>query len=223
MGLAGSRWQLLIHRDLTNGLSRDLTRQVAYESANTDIATVSPDGLVRGHADGQTVIKVSTKPVGRTPAANLEVPVTVQNSNAQRSLHFENDILPVFARFGCNTSGCHGKAEGQAGFKLSIFGFDPAADLAALFQEGRGRRVNFTIPDQSLLLLKASGGAPHGGGIRIRKGSGEYRLLRDWIVAGAPAGEDDAPKVVSLRVTPSERRLAMDDRQQTSGCGCRNR
>ncbi len=210
----GSRWQLLVHRDLANGLTADLTHQVVYESANADVATVSPDGLVRGFSDGQTLIRVSTESGDGKPAKVLEVPVTVENSTVQRSLHFENDILPVFARFGCNTSGCHGKAEGQAGFKLSIFGFDPAADLAALSQEGRGRRINFTLPDQSLLLLKASGGAPHGGGIRIRKGSGEYRLLRDWIVAGAPAGEPDAPNVVSLKVTPSERRMAMDSLQQ---------
>jgi len=209
-----SRWQLLIHRDLPSGLTTDLTQQVTYESANTDIATVSPDGLIRGHANGRTVIKVSTQPGDGTAEAVVEVPVTVEDSTMGRRLHFENDILPVFARFGCNTSGCHGKAEGQAGFKLSIFGFDPAADLAALSQEGRGRRINFTLPDQSLLLLKASGGAPHGGGIRIRKGSGEYRLLRDWIVAGAPAGEPDAPTVVSLRVAPPERRLAMDALQQ---------
>ena len=209
-----SRWQLLAHKALPNGLTADLTRAVSFESANPDVASVSPDGVVRGAADGQTVIHVQLAADGTQSVRSMEVPVVVQQSNAPPSLHFENDILPVFARFGCNTSGCHGKAEGQAGFKLSIFGFDPDADLAALSQEGRGRRINFTLPDQSLLLLKASGGAPHGGGIRIRRASGEYRLLRDWIVAGAPAGAADAPKVVSLKVTPSERRMAMDAQQQ---------
>ncbi|MHC4878475.1 MAG: DUF1553 domain-containing protein [Planctomycetota bacterium] len=209
-----SRWQLLAHKALPNGLTADLTRAVSFESANPDVASVSPDGVVRGAADGQSMIRVQLAADGTQSVRSMEVPVVVQQSNAPRSLHFENDILPVFARFGCNTSGCHGKAEGQAGFKLSIFGFDPDADLAALSQEGRGRRINFTLPDQSLLLLKASGGAPHGGGIRIRRASGEYRLLRDWIVAGAPAGAADAPKVVSLKVTPSERRMAMDAQQQ---------
>jgi hypothetical protein len=32
------------------------------------------------------------------------------------AFHFENDILPILARYGCNSSGCHGKAEGQGGF-----------------------------------------------------------------------------------------------------------
>src|SRR5262245_31314314 len=56
----------------------------------------------------------------------------------QRRFNVENDIVPILSKFGCNSSGCHGKAEGQNGFKLSIFGFDPVADYAALTQEGRG-------------------------------------------------------------------------------------
>ena len=58
-----------------------------------------------------------------------------------RHWNFENDIVPILSRYGCNTSGCHGKAEGQNGFKLSVFGFDPEADYAAIVHEGRGRRV----------------------------------------------------------------------------------
>src|SRR5437016_11672844 len=84
-----------------------------------------------------------------------------------RHFNFENDIVPVLSKFGCNTSGCHGKAAGQNGFKLSVFGFDPAADYAALKQEGRGRRVLPTFPERSLLLAQASGGVPHGGRVRI--------------------------------------------------------
>ena len=37
---------------------------------------------------------------------------------------FANDVLPIFSKLGCNSGGCHGKAEGQNGFKLSLFGFD---------------------------------------------------------------------------------------------------
>jgi hypothetical protein len=203
-----SRRQLLVDGQHQSGLSADLTRTATYVSRNSEIAGVSPDGVVRGLADGQTVINVTA--AGRT----FEVPVTVSGSDAPRSLHIENDVIPVFSRFGCNTSGCHGKAEGQNGFKLSIFGFDPDADHASLVSEGRGRRTFLTVPEQSLLLMKASGGVPHGGGIRIRRGSGEYRLLRDWIAAGAPKGDPDAPKVVSLRVTPNERRMRMEATQQ---------
>lgn len=131
-----------------------------------------------------------------------------------KDLHFANDIVPIFSRFGCNTSGCHGKAEGQNGFKLSVFGFDPAADYVALTQESRGRRVLPTIPDKSLLLLKASGGMPHGGGVRILRGTDEYRVLREWIASGMPIGRDDAPRVTAVRVVPSEQVMAFRSRQQ---------
>jgi hypothetical protein len=202
-----SRWQLLVSHD-DAGLSFDSTREAEYRSANADIASVSPDGVVRGISDGETVITISAE--GQTQS----LPVTVRGAAAERHVHFENDVLPVLSRFGCNSSGCHGKAEGQNGFKLSIFGFDPGADLAALTQEGRGRRTNRTVPGSSLLLRKASGGMPHGGGIRIRRNSGEYRVLHDWILAGANAGAPDAPKLVAIQVTPHDSRMAMEVARQ---------
>src|SRR5215208_5903053 len=115
-----------------------------------------------------------------------------------RTPSFENDIEPLLARFSCNTSGCHGKAEGQNGFKLSVFGFDPDADHRAIVSEGRGRRVFPTSPDRSLLLLKASGGVPHGGGIRIPPDRPEYATLRNWIAAGVPRGSASDPHVLRI-------------------------
>ena len=202
-----SRWQLLVSHD-EQWLSLDETRTAEYRSLDSAIASVSPGGIVRGVSDGETVIEISAN--GQTKS----IPVEVRGSKARRSIHFENDVLPILSRFGCNTSGCHGKAEGQNGFKLSIFGFDPDADLAALTQEGRGRRTNRTVPDSSLLLLKASGGMPHGGGIRIRKNSGEYRMLFDWILSGANLGDPNAAKLTSIQVTPHDSRMAMETNRQ---------
>ena len=121
--------------------------------------------------------------------------------------HFENDILPILGRYGCNSSGCHGKAEGQGGFKLSVFAFDPDADYAGLVKEARGRRLNPTAPDESLFLRKASGTTPHGGGTRLKTDSKDYGTLRNWIAAGMPVGDPDAPKLLSIRVEPTERVL----------------
>lgn len=130
-----------------------------------------------------------------------------------RPFHFETDILPILSRFGCNSSGCHGKAEGQNGFKLSIFGFDPPADHATLTLESRGRRTNSVIPDKSLLLQKGCGDIPHGGGVRIRKDSDEYRTLAHWISVGLPYGDATAPKVASITVTPRELVMSLKSQQ----------
>lgn len=128
---------------------------------------------------------------------------------AERALNFENDIVPILSRYGCNASGCHGKAEGQNGFKLSAFGFDPKADHRALTVEGRGRRVFPAAPDQSLLLVKASGGMPHGGGVRIPPERPEYATLRRWIAEGMPFGSPSDPALVKIELAAHEQTLAM--------------
>ena len=130
-----------------------------------------------------------------------------------RAFNFENDIIPILSRFGCNASGCHAKAEGQNGFKLSVFGFDPMSDYLALTQEARGRRVLAPVPEQSLLLTKVSGGVPHGGGVRIDRHSEFYQTLRDWVAAGVPFGSATDPQVVGVAVEPHEQSLTPRQQQ----------
>src|SRR5215831_16753322 len=101
-----------------------------------------------------------------------------------RPLNFANDIEPLLARHGCNAGGCHGRASGQNGFKLSLFGFDPVFDYNALVKEDRGRRVFPAAPDSSLLLTKASGRVAHGGGKRLDPDGEDYQILRSWIAQG---------------------------------------
>jgi hypothetical protein len=129
-------------------------------------------------------------------------------------VHFANDIAPLFSKLGCNSGGCHGKASGQNGFKLSVFGFDPMADYDALVKEARGRRVFPAAPAQSLLLLKSTGTIAHGGGRRIEVGSSDYVVLHEWLKQGTPIGSADAPRLVELRASPTERILGLKADQQ---------
>ena len=203
-----ARHQLLLSGTTTDGWTVDLTHDATYSTSSSSVVNVSGDGVLHAIGNGTATVTVVAR------GHRLQVPVTAAHTGQRRSLHFANDIEPVLSRFGCNTSGCHGKAEGQNGFKLSVFGFDPDEDRRSLLSEGRGRRVFPAAPDRSLLLQKASGGMPHGGGVRIRRGSGEYRLLREWIAAGMPAGDDDAPRVVSIQLTPRELRMRPESTQQ---------
>lgn len=205
---ANGRQHLLIHEKLPDGTLVDLTRTAKYTSLDARIATVSANGLVLGLSDGLTSVRVEAR--GRT----LIIPVQVANATQARSYHFENDIVPLMGRYGCNSSGCHGKAEGQNGFKLSVFGFDPASDYIALLKEGRGRRVFPAAPERSLILTKASGQVAHGGGLRIPANSEAYETIRAWIAAGAPIGDVSAPRVESIRIEPAERVLALHSSQQ---------
>src|SRR5262245_43906708 len=202
-----ARYSLLVTGTRADGSIVDLTRSARIFSLNDRVARIGGN-VVRPTDDGSTSVLVDV--AGQA----LVVPIEVTSSRSPRRYHFENDIEPLFGRFGCNSSGCHGKAEGQNGFKLSVFGFDPAADHAALVKEARGRRVFAAAPDRSLLLMKASGKVAHGGGIRVPAGSDAYEVIRGWIAAGAPVGRDDEPIVERIRVEPAERLLDMHAEQQ---------
>lgn len=133
---------------------------------------------------------------------------------AERPVTFERDIQPILARYGCNAGACHGKARGQNGFALSLLGFDNQFDYAAIVQEARGRRVFPAAPDASLLLLKASGQVPHGGGKRLPTDDPNFARLRQWIAAGTPRTPTNAAKLDRITVAPSSRSLAPNATQQ---------
>lgn len=204
----GANYQLLISEVASTGKAIDKTRTVTYRSVNPDICQVSPTGFISGVANGDAAIEVEAA------GQKTIVKVTVSNIGQRPAFNFERDIVPILSRYGCNSSACHAKAEGQNGFKLSVFGFDPKADHVTLAQESRGRRTHPLLPEQSLLLLKSSGGMPHGGGVRIKSDTVEYGLLRDWIAGGMPFGQKDDPQVKSIEVAPRERQLSFDAQQQ---------
>lgn len=127
---------------------------------------------------------------------------------------YERHVVPIFSRLGCNGGTCHGAVQGQNGFKLSLFGADTALDHERLLRESAGRRINLLDPDASLILLKATGRVSHQGGKRCDVGSFEYKVLRDWIAAGALAETPEKSRVVSLQVTPDEKVVRPDESYQ---------
>jgi hypothetical protein len=199
--------QLIVTLEDDQG-GRDLTRTARYAVSPPGVVRVSPEGYVRPLAKGEAVITVEAE------GGQRSVSVTVNDLDDSRPLHFGNDIVPVLTRHGCNAGGCHGKASGQNGFKLSLFGFDPSFDYDAIVKEGRGRRVFPPAPERSMLLAKPSGQAPHGGGRRFSADSEAYRMLRRWIVQGMPVGDDKAPALRQLEMVPRQRVLPRQGRQQ---------
>ncbi len=128
-----------------------------------------------------------------------------------QEIDLERDVVPILTRYGCNAGACHGKQRGQNGFQLSLLGFDPDFDHAALTQEARSRRVQITRPDQSLLIRKATGRLPHGGGVRLSPGGPEEALLLNWIAAGAPRRIPGTPALTRITVAPESRQLRPDE------------
>lgn len=124
------------------------------------------------------------------------------NAQTDASVDFENDLQPIFTRFGCTSGPCHGKARGQGGFQLSLLGFDHDFDYNAITKDVRGRRIFAAAPMRSLLLLKPTGQVPHGGGIRLQADSPEYQAILQWINEGMPRRVDTAPRLVGVAVDP---------------------
>src|SRR5207344_368689 len=129
--------------------------------------------------EGKTEIRV------RHGNDTVHIPVDVTGMKSPRPVSFEQEIIPILTKATCNSGGCHGKAEGQAGFKLSVFGFDPEADYQAIVRETRGRRIFPASPENSLLLLKSAGIVPHGGGKKLDVDGLRYRRLHRWLREGA--------------------------------------
>src|SRR5260370_22184342 len=167
--------QLVLTAGLAEGRLQDLSEDVKYAGADPKIARVSSTGRVIPLADGRTEITVSYGP------KTVKIPVTAEAIDQNLPINFANQIVPILTKLGCNGGGCHGKASGQNGFKLSLLGFEPEVDFTALVKEARGRRLFPAAPDHSLVLLKAPGQIAQRRAKRMDMDSDEYKLIRRWI------------------------------------------
>ena len=200
--------QILVTGKDANGTTIDLTGLATYSIAKPGLATISSNGRVRPQLDGVTSLTV------QWGSLKAEATVKVTGVQTPAPVSFRDAVVPILSKSGCNSGGCHGKAEGQNGFKLSVFGFDPATDYDAIARDGRGRRVFPADPDNSLFLEKAIGKVPHGGGRRVEPDSGWYRLLRRWISEGMVFDDEVADPVTSVFVQPTDVVLSNKGTQQ---------
>ena len=195
-------------QQLVATLEGDATRKARYSVFPAGIVRVDATGLVVPIKEGKATITAS---VG---SAQARLGVEVARQEADLPISFANDVVPIFTKFGCNAGGCHGKADGQNGFKLSLLGFEPQEDYEFLVKEGRGRRVMPAAPEHSLLLRKAVGQVPHGGGKKLDPSSPFYRVLARWVAQGMPYGDASDPSVAGIETYPASRVLKRGDSQQ---------
>lgn len=162
------------------------------------IAADGKRAFAGGHDGVVYAVKSDGKLLGMLPPSDR------LKAELQTAPSFVRDILPAMAKAGCMAGSCHAKAEGQNGFKLSVFSYDPAADYAEIVKEGRSRRVFPAAPEESLILLKPTMTVDHGGGQRFEPDSDTYNLLVRWIRAGMPYQHTNEPSLASISVEPKE-------------------
>ncbi len=203
-----ARQQLVVTGVYSSGQFRDQTHAATYVAQPAGLIEIAADGMVTPLKDGDVTVTAKVGDKTTTVAVHVEglaVPVPI---------NFTNQITPIFTKLGCNSGGCHGKASGQNGFKLSLLGFVPDEDYEYLVRETRGRRLFPSSPADSLLLLKATGKSPHGGGKRMEVGSYEYRIISRWIEQGMPFGSATDPVVTGIECLPKTRLMDRGTNQQ---------
>lgn len=188
--------QLLVTGRLAGGERVDLTRMITIEGEPV-VVSISDEGLIAPRKDGQETIKITVA------GHKLEIPVTVRGTAEPRSVSFVQDVQPILSRLGCNAGTCHGAKDGKNGFKLSLRGYDALFDHRALTDDRAARRFNRVAPDESLMLLKATGRVPHVGGVRTQQSHAHYEMLRRWIAQGARF-DGQAARVERIDVQPHD-------------------
>ncbi|HLV82114.1 MAG TPA: hypothetical protein VKT32_17625, partial [Chthonomonadaceae bacterium] len=191
----------LVTARLSDGSFSDVTDKAEMASPSA-LARLEAKGTLRPVKDGTETLRFTYG--DRTAAAK----VTVRGAKRHTPISFSAEVVPVLTRAGCNQGACHGAQYGKGGFKLSLLGFDPAADYVAIARQARGRRLSLADPTHSLILLKPTMAVRHGGGRRLEPGTPPYETIVRWLQDGAPAPDPKEPTVDRIAVYPSERLLS---------------
>ncbi len=180
---------------------------VKWSSSDAAVAEVK-DGVVIAKGNGKAILTVESAK-GR---ATREVTVTGHDDAFAWS--FNRHVLPILTRQGCNMGACHGAVAGKGEFRLSLRGYDPPRDYYTMTRQAKGRRIEMGAPARSLLVTKPTMATPHKGGKRLDATSREYRILSQWIAAGADAPDAEEPAITHIEVSPELSVLKKGDRQR---------
>ncbi|NBY00693.1 MAG: DUF1553 domain-containing protein, partial [Planctomycetes bacterium] len=182
--------QVVVTGKYAGGLVRDLTPFSYLSIEQPDIAKIDGASIVMAIKNGSTKLKVTTG------ATTTLVPVNVTMTEKPDPVSFRREVIAAMNVGGCNAGACHGTPSGKNGFKLSLRGFDPAADYLQLTRDVLGRRTSPEDADASLMLQKGLGRVPHEGGQRYHPQAETTRVIRTWLAEGL---KDDAPTLGVLK------------------------
>jgi hypothetical protein len=136
------------------------------------------------------------------PLLALLAPAATPVVATPHTVSFRREVMPVLSLSGCNAGSCHGIPSGRNGFRLSLWGHDPASDYIQLTHDTLARRTDPFSSADSLILLKALGRVPHEGGVRFGTRSLAADILRAWHAQGLRDDPPNLPPLAALEVTP---------------------
>lgn len=184
---------------------RLFAEDLQWEMKDPSVARIEK-GIVAAAGNGTTEL------IGKSATGlSAVVRITVTDFDQHQPTSFRNQVEPILARRGCSMGACHGALAGKGGFRLSLRGYDPAADWLAITREALGRRIELADPGRSLLLAKPTGALPHKGGLRLDVDDPDYHLLAQWIAEGALPPTADDPQLTKISVLPENSMLGKAD------------
>ncbi len=203
-----ARQQLLAEATTDTNYQEDWTKTSTWTSSNPQVVKVDAKGALTPVSDGEATVTATQNNITATTK------VKVVDNKAQFTWNFRNHVMPVLTKAGCNQGACHGALSGKNGFKLTLRGYDPELDYDVLTRQSIARRISLANPTESLLLQKPVMSIPHGGGLRFKKDSLEYRIIAEWIASGTPPPSSKDKEMAAIEVFPAAAMLKPGAEQQ---------
>ena len=200
--LAGPRAarQILVTGRYSDGSVRDLTHFCELKADPPGVVDIGRGGFLRPARAGETALVIEAG------EQSVRVPVVVADLDKPQLVSFRHEFIAALNVAGCNAGACHGIPSGRGGFKLSLRGYDPAADYLELTHAALGRRTNRFDAEASLILKKGMGLVAHAGGPRLLSiNSVPQETFRAWLVEGLRNDQADLPAFTKLEVLPESR------------------
>ena len=201
--------QLIVTGRYGDGSERDLSSVAVLTAEAAGVITIRPGAFLQPQKDGRTTLIVQAGP--RT----ARIPVVVTDVDKPQPISFRHQFVAALNVAGCNQGACHGSPNGRGGFRLSLRGYNPAADYLELTHEALGRRTNRFHADASLILQKGLGQIPHEGGPRlVSLNPVPAHTIRAWLTEGLRDDPANLPALLKIEVLPGARVLRAPARRQ---------
>ncbi len=202
-----STQQLIVTGRYADGSVRDLTPFCRIKDSPA-LVKVEDNLFLLPKGNGTAVIQISAG--GQT----IGVPVTVSAFDKPQPVSFRREMIAVLNVGGCNQGACHGTPSGKNGFKLSLRGYDPAADYLELTRDVFGRRTAGIGAESSMIYMKGLGKIPHEGGQRFPPQCVPVQVMRRWLNEGLRDDSPTLPALKTVNVFPGNRLLKDPARSQ---------
>ena len=192
----GATQQLVVTGRYRDGSERDLTAFCSVSAEAAGVVSLGRGGFLQARKDGRTTLIVRAGP------QTARVGALVVDCDKPRPISFRRQLVAALNVAGCNQGACHGIPSGRGGFRLSLRGYDPAADYQELTRGVLGRRTDRLHPEASLIYLKGLGRVPHEGGRRFGADSLAARTMLAWLKEGMPDDPPSLPALTKLEIAP---------------------